>query len=895
MNSSSEEVSRLGQALADSEAARQLLLDSSLDCIVWTDGNARITEFNGAAERTFRIPRSAVLRQDLPNLLFSSEQDAHRRNLFGNDCAGGIELVGNRIEVTAKRSDGIEFPAEVTVTRVLVHQKASFVVHVRDLTVQKRAEQTVVWLASIIESSQDAIISKDLSGRIRSWNYGAEKMYGYPPAEAIGWHISMLAPPERQEESAAILRDLCLGKYTKDLETVQLTKDGRRIDVMLTVSPVRNFQGVLTGASVLARDITSEKVAKEALRKATETSIYSSPLPIIAVDTEFKVRTWNKASEKVFGWTENEVVGKRLQTIPPEEMDGAVSLYERLLAGETVTGIEVLRRRKDGTYVNISLSATPLINEHSEVRGIIGFHTDITDRKKTENALRQAEEKYRSIFENAVEGIYQADVNGRYISANPALARMFGFDSAEELIGSRHDISRQEYINPDVRLELIRAIEQHDVVHNFEYEALRQDGKRIWLSTTAHAVRDRGRHLVYFEGTVQDITERRDLEQQLRQMQKMEAIGRLAGGVAHDFNNILMAISSYAELLSKKATEESTRRYVGEIAKAVNRGSGLTQGLLTFSRKQVSSPKVLDLNALITGQLDMLKRLIPENIELTFRPCGGSATVEADPGHIEQITMNLVINARDAMPDGGTVTIETDYVPSDSESAPGADHANADQVLLSVRDNGCGMNAETRSHIFEPFYTTKEQGKGTGLGLATVFGIVKQSSGNIVVESEPGQGTTFKIFLPQSKQGAEVRSTQEASCSVAGTETILLVEDETAVRESTAEYLTEQGYTVLRAQDGLEALQIAEQRPQRIDVLVTDVVMPKMSGRALADKVSTIYPEAKIIFISGYSRNLLNDGPNSDRRYTLLQKPFQLNALGRRIRGMLDDSVPSNL
>ena len=291
-------------------------------------------------------------------------------------------------------------------------------------------------------------------------------------------------------------------------------------------------------------------------------------------------------------------------------------------------------------------------------------------------------------------------------------------------------------------------------MQNFEYQAYRKDGKIIWVSENARVVRDSQGGILHYDGTVEDITHHRELEEQLRQMQKIEAIGRLAGGVAHDFNNILMAISSYAELLDKKLTDDAARRYASEIVKATDRGSSLTEGLLTFSRKQVVSPKVLDLNTLISEHIRMLTRLIPENIELRFN-AGDIGCVKADPSQVQQVLMNLIINARDAMSNGGQLAIETGDAELDA-GHPLADQAQSGKyVMVSVSDNGCGMSAETKSHIFEPFFTTKEQGKGTGLGLAIVFGIVKQSGGQIFVHSEPDIGTTFKIYFPSV--GAEVQ------------------------------------------------------------------------------------------------------------------------------------------
>jgi two-component system, cell cycle sensor histidine kinase and response regulator CckA len=591
----------------------------------------------------------------------------------------------------------------------------------------------------------------------------------------------------------------------------------------------------------------------------------------------------------LFGWNEYEVVGKPNPIIPEEKSEETAQIHNDLLNGQILTGREVLRQKRDGSKVIVNLSAAPIRDVNREVKGILGFLTDVTEIRRDQETLRRTEEKYRTIFENAVEGIYQSTPDGRYISANPALVSMLGFDSEEELIQTRTDIRAQEYVNPDVRDAFLKAMNEHGFVHKFEYQAYRKDEKIIWMSENARAVLSPQGTIHHFEGTVQDITQHRELEEQLRQMQKIEAIGRLAGGVAHDFNNILMAISSYAELLNRKLTEDNLRRYSDEIVKATDRGSSLTQRLLTFSRKQVFSPKILDINSLIIDQLGMLKRLIPENIDLKFIPGNEIQCVKADPSQLEQVVMNLVINARDAMPNGGRMVIETtnarldDVLPDSSNCTDAA----PSYVLLSVSDNGTGMDAETKSHIFEPFFTTKEQGKGTGLGLSTVFGIVKHSGGRIFVDSEPAVGTTFKVFFPSAETKVQAATKEDQDVQVPGSGTILLVEDEEGVREAATEYLSANGYTVLQAKCGPEALELAAQNGCDIDVLLTDLVMPQMSGRELAEKIEEKYPHICTVFMSGYSRNLLSNQQLSDSRHILLQKPFRLAALGLCVREAL--------
>jgi len=885
------EIQRTSQALEECEARRQALLDSALDCIICTDDRGKIIDFNTASERTFRIPRSQALGRNLSEtILPPGSSDRHRSELFPSSGSAGINVIGNRLETTALRSDGTEFPAEITVTSFVFKKKTTFTFYVRDITARRRAEEAVVWLAAIVESSRDAIIGQDLDGRITSWNRGAELMFGYAAADAIGCNVGLLIPPSRSFEDSGAHGRRKVGRRIEIFETVRTTKNGKQLDVSLTVSPVLNSQGTVVGASVIARDITARKLAEEALRKANETSIYASPIAIVAADVKRCCTMWNPAAEALFGWSEKEVVGGPIPFIPKEDTGSTEVLHQHLLSGDTVRGLEVRRQKRDGSLVAVSLSATPIWDENHQVKGIIGFFTDITERKRAEQALQAAEEKYRGIFENALEGIYQSTPEGKYISANPALARMFGFDSPQALIDTRNDITHQEYVTPQSRADFVRELETNGTVRSFEYQAYRRDETLIWVSASAYAVRDAQGRIAYFEGIVQDITQRRELEQQLRQMQKIEAVGRLAGGVAHDFNNILMAISSYAELLYGRIPEgDAKRRYVDEISKATDRAASLTQGLLAFSRKQVISPKALDLNVLIAAQTDMLKRLIPENIELRFLPGDKLGKVMADPGQIEQIVMNLIINARDAMTNGGTILVETGNAELGQTECGEENRAPVgDYILLAVSDNGCGMDAETRAHIFEPFFTTKAQGKGTGLGLATVFGIVKQSVGHISLQSEPGQGTTFKIYLPRIEAVVETDGGEAKDVSFRGDETILLVEDQEAVRESAAEFLTENGYNVLRAKEGLEALKIAEQHNQPIHLMLTDLIMPHMSGRELSEKIAGIHPETKIVFMSGYSNNLLSNEQILDPKHVLLQKPFRLSALGQRVRETLN-------
>ena len=873
------------------DARYQAVLDSALDCIIWVDERGKIIEFNAAAERTLRISRAAVLGKDLSETILPSALRPHLRSeLFASVASRGVELLGTRLETKVMRAGAEEFPAELTVTSTRIDKKTTFIVYIRDLTARRLAEETLVRLAAIVESSQDAIIGTDLKCRITSWNKGAELMFGYPSADVMGKSISILSPSDRLTEAITIREEVQKGIKTNNFETVRVAKDQRRLDVSISISPVLDSDGNVVGASAIGRDITAFKQTQDALRKASETSIYASPIPIIAVDTKRRVTLWNPAAQAVFGWSEQEVLGQQSPLTLEGGTKQSLLLHKRLLAGETLTGIELRGRKKDEASVAISLSATPVWDENRKIKGIIAFLTDITETKRAEEVLRRTEQKYRTIFENAIEGIYQATPQGKYISANPALARMFGFDSSDEMIEARTDVRTQQYVHPEMHEEFVSLMRRRGVVQNFEYQAHRKDGKVIWVSESARVARDAHGQLLHFEGVVQDITEQRELEQQLRQMQKIEAVGRLAGGVAHDFNNVLMAISSYSELLQLRIPEDDSRRkYLDEITKAVDRAASLTKGLLTFSRKQVLSPHVLDLNALINDQLKMLRRLVPENIDIKFSPRSAQAFIKADSTQIEQVVMNLVINARDAMPDGGQVLIEVgDSGPDASGSSIESPNTASSHILISVADNGCGMDDATKSQIFEPFFTTKEAGKGTGLGLAIVFDIVKQSGGKIFVESEVDRGTTFAITFPRAEPAIRQNIEETTETLSPATETILLVEDEPTVRESIAEYLRQNGYQTLSASGGPQALLIARQFEDPIHLMLTDVIMPQMSGRELAEQLASIHPETKIVFMSGYSDNLLSSRQVLNPELVLLQKPIRLASLGKRLREILD-------
>ncbi|MGA9483990.1 MAG: PAS domain S-box protein [Candidatus Acidiferrales bacterium] len=904
----------------------------------------------------------------------------------------------------------------------------------------------------------------------------------------------------------------------------------------------------------------------------------SNPHAMVVLDQRHRVQLCNPAFESLFQYQESGIRGAELDSLlaPTDLARNAQAFTERAVAGEVVRA-SAQRRRRDGSLVEVQITCVPLV-ENSEIVGSFVIYEDITERREAQRAQQQAEEKLSQLFENAVEGIFRASVEGQLLSVNPALARMCGYSSPEEMILSIQDMSQDLYSDPQARVEFKRRMMEHGSVESFEYQLRRKDGALIWVSENARAVRVSNGEIVAYEGSMEDITERKrselerqvtfeiihavnvtdnlddllylvhqalrkvlyaencfvalyeppsgmfhfpffidqfdeapppqqvgrsctayvyrtgramlipqqvfdelaergevelvgtpspswlgaplrtpaatigvlvvqhyenetayterdleflmsvggqialaierkraeekiresearlrvlveqlpavlwtvgkdlrftsalgaglarlglkpnqivgvslmdyfetndqtflpiaahrratkgepvtfhvewkggsytchveplrtaegelqgaicmalditdrkQLEEQLRQAQKMEAVGRLAGGIAHDFNNLLMVIQGYADLMTERLAEgDPLRRNAEQIQTASQRATSLTRQLLAFSRKQMLAPKVLNVQSVVVEMEKILRRLIGEDIQLETSSAPDLGLIKADRSQIEQVILNLAVNARDAMPEGGRLTIETANVELDKAAAhPPAVLSPGKYVMLAVTDNGCGMDAETQAHIFEPFFTTKEKGKGTGLGLATVYGIVKQSGGYVWVYSEPGRGTSFKVYLPriEDEQTARGRDNKiEAKALPRGSETVLLVEDEKGVRELAREYLELTGYTVIAAEDGHTALELAAMHVGPIQLLMTDVVMPGISGRELAGRVKTIRPEIKVLFMSGYTDQAVVHHGILDTDAALLQKPFTMAALAAKLREILSTEM----
>jgi len=615
--------------------------------------------------------------------------------------------------------------------------------------------------------------------------------------------------------------------------------------------------------------------------------IQAAPLAIVAFDASGIIQLWTPAAERMFGWTAEEVIGKFHPIVPEEKKEEFRALREIAMQGKTFTGRELRRRRKDGSFIDISVSTSSLRDGDGRITGIMSIIHDITDRKKSEETLL----RLATAVEQSAEIIMITGVNGSIQYVNPAFERVTGYHR-DEVIGENPRILKSGRQDPSFYEELWETLIRGDVWSGV-FQNLRKDGTLYEEEAVISPVRDGSGEVINYVAVKRDVTKERRVEEQLRQAQKMEAVGRLAGGIAHDFNNLLTAIAGYSDLLLLHLPEgETAHREVLEIRKASDRAAALTRQLLAFSRQQVLQPKVLDLNQVVTNMEKMLHRLIGEDVELITTLAGDLGYVKADPGQIEQVIVNLAVNSRDAMPKGGKLILETTNVELDENYATRHEPAKpGSYVMLAVTDSGCGMDEATMARLFEPFFTTKEVGKGTGLGLATVYGIVKQSGGYIWAYSEAGHGTTFKVYLPREEMVAEpVKKEDTPLYSSEGEETVLVVEDEQMVRELVREILSRQGYDVLEAGRGTEALEVSERHKGPIHLLITDVVMPGMTGPELARRLTAHRPAMKVLFMSGYTDDAILHHGVLEPGTEFLQKPFTARPLGGKVRQMLDAS-----
>ena len=721
--------------------------------------------------------------------------------------------------------------------------------------------------------------AEDLNGR------GAETLGIHPTAiKGKGW-LSLVHPDEAAAVGdawdAAVLKGApCRNEYRLR------QPDGSYRWYLSQAVPVRWPDGTLEKWVGTWTDIHDMKIAEDGL--ARDALLLASVRDaVIVTNPDGIVTYWNDGATRLFGWTAAERLERPLmERFPEEARDDVARVVQEIVGGRDWAG-EFHDYRKDGSRVWIDATVVCIKDAAGQPISVMGISQDISLRKEAEEALRAGEERFRQIAENIREVFWMTDTaSGTIEYVSPAYEAIWGRPAAHlyanpgEWADAVHPEDRERV--PDGVLTKASTGEYDE-----EYRIVRPDGTVRWVRDRAFPVRGADGRVERVVGVAEDITGRHLLEAQLRQAQKMEAIGQLAGGVAHDFNNLLTVISGCGDLLLDSLTEEAPEReLVQEIRKAGDRSAALTRQLLAFSRKGVLAPKVLDLNDIVRDTDKMLRRVIGEDIRLVTALSSKLDAVMADPSQMEQVMLNLAVNARDAMPEGGTLTIETRNVRAGDRQAP-AD-IQGPCIVLTVSDTGVGMSEEVRQHVFEPFFTTKAPGKGTGLGLAVVHGIVQQSNGLIEVETGSGTGTSFRIFFPSAApEPPPVEASPSPAITPRGTETILLAEDEQAVRDLARRILEGYGYTVLPAANAGEALRLSVTHAGHIDILVTDVVMPGVNGRVLAERLQADHPHMKVLYVSGYTDDAVVRHGIVQNHAGYLQKPFTPHMLATKVREAL--------
>ncbi|MGJ5815531.1 PAS domain S-box protein [Paludibaculum fermentans] len=686
---------------------------------------------------------------------------------------------------------------------------------------------------------------------------------------------------------------------------------GSKVDAAEVFEPLNNqarMLGLILAALMLAGATTGIVIwrnqqaahyeqqleSAQALRSVTETLraiVDSAPTAILTLNPDQVVTSWNRAAERVFGWTASEIVGRQIPIVPAETDAEFRAEFQRVVDGGTIERREVHRKRKDGSMIPLELTAAPLRNAEGVTTGAVALLLDLSAQKQAEGSLQEIEDRWQFAVEGAEEGVWDWNLESGKVYYSRRWKEILGYRD-EEVSDSLDEWTSR--LHPEDAARNMEAVQRHfrreTPGYLIECRARRKDGKYVWLVGRGKVIvwSEEGQPL-RFVGTMVDITQRKELEERLRQAQKMESVGRLAGGVAHDFNNHLTVIEGYAEMLMSQLPLESPYyAQAREIRSAGLRAGMLTRQLLSFSRQQLPETRPLNLNDVINDLEKMLRRLIRSDIELTTVLAPDLQTVMGDATQLQQVLMNLVVNARDALQDGGRLIIESSnanltepYSSGQQPVRPGA------YVLLTVSDTGCGMDEATVRQIFEPFFTTKRSGEGTGLGLCTVYSIVQQLGGWIWVYSEPGKGSTFKIYLPADgrPEQADERVAQQPNSK--GTETILIAEDHDQVRGFSESVLRGLGYEVLTARDGEEALQVAAAHTGPLHLLLTDVAMPRMNGRELARKLLTKKPDLKVLFISGYTANVIAQQDVAEQGLEFLPKPFTPDQLGEKVRSIL--------
>ncbi len=883
------------EALGTTEERYRVVTDTASDAIISINEQSQIVFANPAVEKVFGYKPGELQGKELTVLMPKYLRELHRAAVKRYLETGKRHLNWESIELTGLHKDGREIPVEVSFGEQVRAGRHTFTGIVRDITERKRAAEALraseEKFRALAESAASAIfITRE--DKFLYLNRATEEILGYAPAELLEADFWSVIHPEDRELVRRMRQARLEGQPVPEryeFRVVTKQRETRWVDFTATMVTYDSQQAVLGTAF----DVTERKQAEEALRASEEhyrLLFEQNPHPMWVFDNEtLKFLAVNEAAVRQYGYRREEFLEMSIKDVRPgEEVPRLEAYLARLPAQRGPAPASVWRhRKKDGSVMEVEVTSQALRFDGRAARLVLAV--DVTEKKRAEEALRKSEKMLAEAQRVARLGSWEWDMVADQLSWSDETYRILGVTPEETGVRLAQTI---QVVHPDdrerVQAELDEAVSQKRPFAS-EHRIVRPSGEVRVVHAQAEVSYDEEAMPQRMVGIVHDITEQRRLEEQFQQAQKMEAVGRLAGGVAHDFNNLLMLIRGYSELMLEHAgADETEKQFAREVIEAADRAAQLTQQLLAFSRRQVLEPRVVSMNQSVAQMEKMLRRMLGEDIELGVRRKAMHPWVKVDPTQLEQVIMNLAVNAHDAMPTGGLLTLETANVELDAEYALQRPEVQpGEYVMLAVSDTGAGMTEEVRAHAFDPFFTTKEKGKGTGLGLATVYGIVKQSGGNIWVYSEPGKGTTFKVYFPRVGAPAEEEAAREAGEAVKGTGTVLLAEDEERVRKLGRQFLEASGYRVLEAKSASEALELMAQHEGEIDLLITDVIMPQMSGRELAERVVKQKPGIRVLFMSGYTDDVIVRHGELEAGTAFLQKPFTRDALARKLRELL--------
>ena len=866
------------------------VFDLSGDAIFILDGEGRFLEANKVACDRYGFTRDEFRRINV------SQVNAQDQARHVSERIAKVKSEGGAFFETVHRSkNGRLIPTEVN-SRLIRRGGATFLVSIcRDISGRKQVENKLAQLAAIVESSEDAIIAKDLDGAIISWNFGATKLYGHSAGEAIGKSISILTPKGVSDETREILERIKRGETVKHYETTRVGRDGKNIEVSLSVSPIRDPDGTIVGASTIARDIRDRKRAEAALRKKEEefeTILRTATDGFWITDCRGRFLEVNDAVCRNLGYSRDELLRMSVSDIEALEKQEEIVRRIRQIMEKGSDRFEGKHRRKDGTMLDVEISVNYITSPNE---CFFAFLRDNTERKRAEGILHMASAYNRSLIEASLDPLVTIDASGKITDVNIATEKVTGYPR-EHLIGT--DFS-DYFTDPERARTGYQKVFREGSVQDYALEIRGRGGLVTPVLYNASVYRDNSGNIIGVFAAARDITERvraeaerLRLEEQVRHAQKLESLGILAGGIAHDFNNILMAIMGHADLAQSKLSNVSpVRIHLLEIEKATRRAADLCRQMLAYSGKGRFLVESLDLNELIKDMGHMLAMSVSKKAALQYDFLPDLPRIDADAAQIRQVVMNLVINASEAIGNSsGAIAVATGAMQCGRdllrEIRPDAELPEGLYVSLEVADTGAGMDEPTLRKIFDPFFTTKFTGRG--LGLAAVLGIVRGHGGVIQVASEPGRGSTFKVLLPASAKASAVAASEETpEAGWLGTGTILLADDEETVRRVGVDMLESLGFRVLAAADGQEAVGIFRERSEEIAGVILDLTMPRMDGEEAFREIRRIRPDVRVILTSGYNeqqtiRRFVGEGLAG-----FIQKPFKLIDLSTMLRQVL--------